>query len=718
MKDHNPVVLSPGGLFGGRYQIVRCIASGGMGAVYETIHLDTQRTRALKVMLPQLVSNDQLRQRFKQEATVVSKVNSQHVVEITDAGVDSATGAPFIVMEYLIGSDLQDLLKEKGPMQPHQLAELVRQAALALDRTHAHGIVHRDLKPENLFVTLRDDGTPHLKVLDFGIAKVVADGMRSTNQTATIGTPAYMAPEQIQSKTSIGPATDVYSLAQVMYTMLVGEPYFAEEQEVSENAFQLIVCVAKGVGESAKARAHRRRGVELSDAIDDWFRRATAMTPGERYPSAGALAAAFKDAVGATGDLRMSLPDAKRAESMSTAEFLAGQPAEAGGSGSRASGPTEVAGPMSFAAARKDSVPESGDTVPASTAVRGRTISASIADPVTPKKKPTRWPYFVALGAAVAAGAVITVMNLRTPPEPPPAHAASGSPTAEVKVATGAPSGSAASAPGVPTCPEGMLLVARATFPMGGNDGDAKPVHKVMVGPYCIEKTEVSVAQYKKCVDAGKCKTRTDSGGGDMVDFETKMQTPQCNYAHSDRQDHPMNCVDWADANAYCAWAGRRLPSEAEWELAARGPDGRELPWGNGNPSAKHLNACGQECRETFGKGAKEWDVLFADKDGWAGTAPIGTFPEGASAVGALDMAGNVGEWTSDWLVPYEASASVLEDPKPAPKPADNPRRVIRGGSFLSYSIERVSPSDRAAWPEDKRAATAGIRCAGDVSTK
>ena len=116
MTDSNPLMLSPGGLFSGRYQIVRCIASGGMGAVYEAIHLDTQRSRALKVMLPQLVSNEQLRQRFKQEATVVSKVQSQHVVETTDAGVDPATGAPFILMEFLVGRGLSAVLEQKGPL--------------------------------------------------------------------------------------------------------------------------------------------------------------------------------------------------------------------------------------------------------------------------------------------------------------------------------------------------------------------------------------------------------------------------------------------------------------------------------------------------------------------------------------------------------------------------------------------------------------------------
>jgi formylglycine-generating enzyme required for sulfatase activity len=553
------------------------------------------------------------------------------VVEITDAGVDPATGAPFIVMEFLVGSDLSDVLKQKGPMKPHQLGELLRQAALALDRTHAHGIVHRDLKPENLFVTLRDDGTPHLKVVDFGIAKVIADGMRSTNQTATIGTPAYMAPEQIQSKTNIGAATDVYSLAMVAYTMLVGEPYFAEELELSDNAFQIIVAVTKGLAEPAKSRALRRRGVQLSDAVDAWFSRATALDPAQRYPSAGAMAAAFREAVGVGGDMRMSLPDAGYvgASNMSTGEFIAGQSLQTGGSG-RISQGTEVAGPMRFG-----SGPQPNATGNA------RTISAAIADPTPTKKSSSKWPYAL-VGVAVLAGGGFTVTRLMgddgdTKKKPTanadsdedkdkPAKSSGPASSGAGQSGTGTADVAAAPAAGA-SCPPGMLLVGRGTFPMGGTEGESKPVHKVTLGPYCIAKTEVSVAEYKKCVDAGKCVARTDNAGGDLVDSEIKMFADHCNFGKGDRDNHPMNCVGFADAEAYCSFAGARLPTEPEWELAARGVEGREFPWGADIPSAKRLNGCGIECRDVFGKGSKAWDILFSEKDNFVGTAPIGSFP-------------------------------------------------------------------------------------------
>src|SRR5262245_49166706 len=173
-SDSAPAPLTRGSRFHGRYEIVRCIKAGGMGAVYEVIHTQTRRRCALKVMLPGLVVDPEMRARFQLEATVAADVHSEHIVETYDAGIDEATGTPFIVMELLRGEELAATVLRRGALPAAEAIELLNHAALALDRTHAAGIVHRDLKPENLFVTARDDGSPRLKVLDFGIAKVVA----------------------------------------------------------------------------------------------------------------------------------------------------------------------------------------------------------------------------------------------------------------------------------------------------------------------------------------------------------------------------------------------------------------------------------------------------------------------------------------------------------------------------------------------------------------
>ena len=142
-----------------------------MGAVFEVVHLETQRRRALKVMLPELLANRQLRERFQMEARITANVESEYIVDVFDAGIDDATGMPFLVMELLNGEDLAKVVERAGRLNGEQVVTYLRQVASALDKTHAAGIVHRDLKPENLFLTHREDGTPRVKILDFGIPR-------------------------------------------------------------------------------------------------------------------------------------------------------------------------------------------------------------------------------------------------------------------------------------------------------------------------------------------------------------------------------------------------------------------------------------------------------------------------------------------------------------------------------------------------------------------
>ena len=145
-----------------------------MGAVYEAVDTRSDRKRALKVLLPSMLADEDVRSRFDREARLTGAIESDHLVEVSDAGVDPESNAPFIAMELLRGQDLETLLRQVGRAAPADVVSLLSQAALALDKTHAAGIVHRDLKPENLFVTRRENGTICLKVLDFGAAKKMA----------------------------------------------------------------------------------------------------------------------------------------------------------------------------------------------------------------------------------------------------------------------------------------------------------------------------------------------------------------------------------------------------------------------------------------------------------------------------------------------------------------------------------------------------------------
>jgi serine/threonine-protein kinase len=290
-----------GAVFHGRYELVRCIRSGGMGAVYEVLDQKTRRRRAMKVMLPSVAASADFRARFQRESTVTAEIESDHIVETFDADVDEATAVPFLVMELLKGDDLGRVLEHRGALAPVEAIELLRQAALGLDKTHQAGIVHRDLKPENLFLTRSDDGQPRVKILDFGIAKVV-ESDRDARLTRAVGTPLYMAPEQIKGEGNISSRADLFALGHIAYALLTGEPYWAEDSWEAPAAFQLFSRMILGPKEAPVARALRRRNVALPPGFDVWFYRATAANALQRYESATSMVKELKRIFGLGSD--------------------------------------------------------------------------------------------------------------------------------------------------------------------------------------------------------------------------------------------------------------------------------------------------------------------------------------------------------------------------------------------------------------------------------
>ncbi len=291
--------LPDGCVFGGRWEIVRCIRAGGMGAVYEVVHRETRARSALKVMLPDLMTSSELRERFRQEAMVTATIESDHVVKVFDGGTDAESGSPYLVMELLRGEDLGARISKNGAVPKEEAVALLAQVALALDKTHAAGVVHRDLKPENLFVTERDDGASCVKVLDFGIAKLVAQSISKAETTRTLGTPLYMAPEQVRGDGTIGPAADLLALAHIAYALLVGEPYWKKEKVAHESVYPLLMAITDGTKDPATARA-AAAGVELPAAFDAWFSKATAALPEDRFTSAPELVRELARTLGVT----------------------------------------------------------------------------------------------------------------------------------------------------------------------------------------------------------------------------------------------------------------------------------------------------------------------------------------------------------------------------------------------------------------------------------
>ncbi|MEZ4437680.1 MAG: serine/threonine-protein kinase [Polyangiaceae bacterium] len=290
------IQLEAGEVFAGRYQVIRCLKSGGMGSVYEVLDQKTDRLRALKVMLPELAGDPDLQKRFLDEASVVGRVHSDHIVEVVDAGL--AEDRPFLVMELLRGEDLGHRLDEaREPLERGFVLDALEQLALGLDKVHAEGVVHRDLKPENLFATRRDDGSLCLKILDFGVAKVV-NNLATLRTTRTLGTPLFMAPEQLTGDATIDDAADRYALGHVAFCLLAGKPYWFYEAQQATSAFAFANRVLDGPSETGSQRAERY-GVELPKAFDPWFAIATATDPGERFGSAMEQVTALRAALSA-----------------------------------------------------------------------------------------------------------------------------------------------------------------------------------------------------------------------------------------------------------------------------------------------------------------------------------------------------------------------------------------------------------------------------------
>lgn len=350
----------PGDVVGGKYRIVRLIGDGGMGTVYEAEHELLGTNVALKFLHADLAKRPGLSSRFLQEARVSARIQSPHVTRVTDVD-QTPQGSPFIVMELLHGESLQNLLDRRSKLPQDQAIDFALQMLAGLEAAHALGVVHRDLKPDNVFIT-PSTGGPVLKLLDFGIAKLFDDSAYQkkglTRPGAVMGTPEYMAPEQLYSADKVDHRADIYSLGVILYEMLSGE-----RPAYGDDAASIVAQVAQG-----KIKHLSDHTPTVSGALGGVVHRAMAPLKEQRYESA----------------LEMRLALAGLAGDLSVAGRLAATPAPAGVSSAPPAPPTkqsrtEDLGPLAAATSadppRKSAVPKTlppeDEAPPAAPAVTG-----------------------------------------------------------------------------------------------------------------------------------------------------------------------------------------------------------------------------------------------------------------------------------------------------------------------------------------------------------
>jgi serine/threonine-protein kinase len=658
-----------------------------MGTVFLAEQIGVgNRLVALKVLNRKLLDDPDFLLRFQNEAGSTGRISQENVVTIYESA-QADDGTPYIAMEFLEGESLREVLKRRKALPVAEVAEILKQAAQGLNAAHRLGIIHRDLKPDNIFLTRGDEGELVVKVVDFGIAKLRVSSTH-TQIGILLGTPAYMSCEQASGMRSdeLDARSDIYSLGVVAYETLTGRVPFHSDTPVG--------FLRKHMLEEPPPFRAVAPGVHVPPQVEAVVMRALKKEREERYLSALEFAHAFVAAALAvpSADVSQRLPSTKVVVSPARGGFDAPVPRP---STTPAQADVAAQTPPTALPARNAEAPTvqpQRSELAGGVLFSGAAASREPAAPTAPQfqiatENPRRVKYVVfglVLLAVIGGG----IWYFSQPGEQPPLPITGPSPGTTVpagqQARVEAPLANLKPAPREAKVnpKDGLkyVWIPPGSFEMGCSPGDTechddeKPPHQVTITKgFWMGQTEVTVGAYKRFAGAT----------GRQMPPEPNFGENPLSRSWSNEQ-MPMESVSWDDAQAYCAWAGARLPTEAEWEYAARA----------GSPEAQY--------------GPID-EVAWCSDNSDQNPHQVGQ--KRANDFGLYDMLGNVREWVNDWFDQDYYHNSPSRDPT---GPASGTVRAQRGGHWGTYPKE-VRVSNRSRGDPGVRNDYSGFRCVGEV---